>query len=127
MAPVILAVSGLVVPLQSTSKTVVQVGSTATVQSNTTVQITCPVTGMPKPAVTWAKDDEQLKSGGRYTIAESGVLTISELLVEDSGQYSCTAQNIQGSVKMTGILEVIGEWFEQPFCGHVCNRVAGKM
>ena len=101
---------GLRVPLTNASKTAVQVGSIADVRDNTTVQITCPVSGLPWPDITWSKDSQQVAAGGRYSIdPEGGMLTITRLVPKDSGQYTCTAVNFQGQAQISGSVNVIGE------------------
>lgn len=61
----------------------------------------------PGCQVQWKKGPESLKNGGRYQIMQRDTmfeLQISELVVEDSGEYSCEC----GNEKTTANLVVSG-------------------
>ena len=45
------------------------------------VSLTCSATGRPTPALSWLKDGRQLQAGGRFSVAGTGSLTISNLQV----------------------------------------------
>uniref|UniRef100_A0A673JCJ2 Titin n=1 Tax=Sinocyclocheilus rhinocerous TaxID=307959 RepID=A0A673JCJ2_9TELE len=60
-----------------------------------------PVSGRPKPTVSWQKDNQALKLTQRTMIentSTSTILIINECLRSDSGIYSMTGKNIVGSV-----------------------------
>ena len=83
----------------------VSVSKDLIVFNGTDVQLTCTVNGSPLPNVTWFKyrphENERLpldKNLGRFYVDNrTGMLSISNTIRDDSGQYECLAQNILGS------------------------------
>ncbi|KAK2722794.1 hypothetical protein QYM36_003103 [Artemia franciscana] len=90
------------------------------------VNMTCKVTGAPKPEVKWVRDGLEL-TGGRYKVMEDGNLEIRansfkvfladlkrtflptstwDVTFSDAGAYSCFALNKFGSIDATGNLVV---------------------
>ena len=69
------------------------------------VRLECDVTGEPRPAVTWYREEERLNISGRLAGQElevggqvwRHVLTITDLSDRDYGNYSCLAANKVGS------------------------------
>ena len=56
------------------------------------------------PDITWTKDNVTLFGNSRHNIFMLGdvaSLRIESALLEDSGVYSCTANNVAGSVSRT--------------------------
>ena len=74
------------------------------------ITITCPATGLPRPSLTWRRsgDLQPLVSGGRLMIKDQ-TLTILKGQERDSGEYLCTATNLQGSATVYSKVSVIGE------------------
>lgn len=71
--------------------------------------LSCTIVGSPTPLITWEKDKQRLKSGGRFKTVEDGDvyrLTIYELTLEDSGQYMCRAKNSVGEAYAAVTLKV---------------------
>uniref|UniRef100_A0A671KF94 Titin n=1 Tax=Sinocyclocheilus anshuiensis TaxID=1608454 RepID=A0A671KF94_9TELE len=65
------------------------------------IKVEVPVSGRPKPTVSWQKDNQALKLTQRTMIentSTSTILIINECLRSDSGIYSMTGKNIVGSV-----------------------------
>ncbi|XP_037104683.1 obscurin isoform X1 [Syngnathus acus] len=66
-----------------------------------TVKLSCKVTGLPKPVITWLKDGLVLEDDPRHIITgdKSGacILILDSLTTEDSGQYVCYATSSMGS------------------------------
>lgn len=83
----------------------VSVGKDLIVFNGTDVQLTCTISGSPLPNITWFKYDpnenERIpldKQLGRFYVDNrTGILSISNTIRDDSGQYECFAQNILGS------------------------------
>ena len=71
----------------------------------TDVVMPCPVTGYPKPNVTWSKSVGSLQPN--CTVVKDGHLTLLMLRKEDSGTYRCKAENRFGSVTTETILIVV--------------------
>ncbi|XP_037103198.1 basement membrane-specific heparan sulfate proteoglycan core protein-like [Syngnathus acus] len=64
-----------------------------TVVEGRSVTIRCQATGSPPPVITWSKLRAPLP--WKHTVA-GGVLTLTSVGRQDSGQYICNATNIQG-------------------------------
>ncbi|XP_066264071.1 muscle M-line assembly protein unc-89-like isoform X4 [Branchiostoma lanceolatum] len=76
-------------------------------ERNSIAQLTCKVSGNPKPRVTWMKGDTVLTEGDRYEIFEekgSFNMEIYDTLPSDSGTYTCVASNAHGTVKCSAEL-----------------------
>ncbi|XP_070581750.1 hemicentin-1-like isoform X2 [Ptychodera flava] len=61
------------------------------------VVLPCPVSGFPRPDITWYKDGQELGFHPAITQDESGTLFISVAEAEDSGIYMCLATNNAGN------------------------------
>lgn len=72
------------------------------------VELPCIASGYPNPTIRWLKDGRPLPADSRWTRRISG-LTISDLRLEDSGNYICEVTNSFGSKEVTGHLNVIGK------------------
>lgn len=78
------------------------------VQVGRSVELPCIASGFPNPTIRWLKDGRPLPADSRWTRRLTG-LTISDLRMEDSGNYICEVTNSFGSKEVTGYLNVIGE------------------
>lgn len=72
------------------------------------VELPCIASGYPNPTIRWLKDGRPLPADSRWTRRLTG-LTVSDLRLEDSGNYICEVTNSFGSKEVTGHLNVIGE------------------
>ncbi|XP_014913837.1 Down syndrome cell adhesion molecule-like protein 1 homolog isoform X1 [Poecilia latipinna] len=70
------------------------------------VELPCIASGYPNPTIRWLKDGRPLPADSRWTRRITG-LTISDLRLEDSGNYICEVTNSFGSKEVTGHLNVI--------------------
>ncbi|KRT78694.1 Immunoglobulin, partial [Oryctes borbonicus] len=71
------------------------------IQVSYPVRLTCQVTGIPAPIITWSKDHEKLHEDDRHrfwTEDHFQTLEIAKTYLEDSGVYCVTAANEHGSV-----------------------------
>lgn len=84
------------------------IGSQITEIALVKISLTCPTQGSPPPNITWKKDGKELVSGNGYVIDNKGTLTILEALTEDSGRYSCLAQNVAGEEEVTSPIDILG-------------------
>ena len=100
-SPVISAADQPLQFLQSGSF-LVDVGSSVTTVAGNALSIRCNTTGIPKPQITWSKDGISLS-------AEGTLLVLSSLSSSDSGQYQCTASNIDGVDKQDMRINVLGK------------------
>lgn len=81
-------------------------------------RLTCTVLGNPEPRVYWRKDGQELSpTSNKYqTRFDNGMayFELNEARVEDSGVYTCVAENIHGSASTESTLKVYRD-FVQPF------------
>lgn len=62
-----------------------------------TVQLFCRSRGAPKPSVVWfGPEDSDLHNGDKYRVLENGDLEIRNIVWNDMGGYTCTAENTHG-------------------------------
>ncbi|CAG5865943.1 unnamed protein product [Menidia menidia] len=81
-------------------------------QSGTDAVLKCQISGDPRPAVIWERNNEKVNPQGRYRVFEDGNvynLIISAVTVEDSGQYICKAKNSIGETYAAATLKVEGD------------------
>lgn len=95
-------------PIGDGSPVVTPVGSQITEIAYVRISLTCPSEGSPPPKITWKKDGEELLSGGQYEIDDEGTLTILEAITEDTGKYTCSAQNVAGLEEVTSTIDILG-------------------
>lgn len=81
----------------------VSVGSAITVLTQTRVNVTCEVSGVPEPTITWLKDDKRKES------EENSYLVLNIRNVEDAGQVTCYAKNLAGNASLSTIIDVTGK------------------
>ena len=67
--------------------------------------------GNPQPNLFWTKEGNQAllfpgNSNGRFTVTQSGHLTITDLQLEDTGFYICSAVSIVGSAMAKAHIKV---------------------
>ncbi|XP_039525086.1 obscurin-like protein 1 [Pimephales promelas] len=88
------------------------------VQSGTEAVLKCQISGDPRPAVIWERNNEKIHPEGRYRVFEDGNvynLIITSVTKEDSGQYICKAKNCIGETYAAATLKVEGEAQEMEF------------
>ena len=91
------------IPLSNKTSVDVSIGSDVTVLTQTRINITCKVDGVPKPEITWLRDAIPVKSDTDSSL----VLTIRAL--EDAGQVTCVAENMAGNASQSTDINVIGK------------------
>ena len=67
---------------------------------NSSLPLICFLSGCPTPKILWTKDGVNLGNNNTYTIRQARF--------EDSGQYTCSAKNSEGSKNSTFWIEVAG-------------------
>ena len=83
-------------------------------RSGTTLRIPVGVSGIPKPTVSWTKDDETLKPQGRLSLdatSTGSTLLVKKVTREDDGMYAILAENEAGETKAAFDVEVTGREF----------------
>lgn len=74
-------------------------------------QLVCKVTGTPPIKITWFVNDREIKESSKHKMSfaqSTAVLRLTDVAVEDSGEYMCEAQNEAGSDHCGSILIVKG-------------------
>ncbi|XP_078064407.1 contactin-5-like, partial [Mustelus asterias] len=66
----------------------------------------CNPQSSPKATISWSKDKMELPLGSRVSVSEDGILQIKNVTHNDSGTYSCQAQNIFGISTSAGTVYV---------------------
>ena len=84
-----------------------------TVNEGQTAFLKCTADGHPPPHVTWSKVNSSLPDG-RHVVESNGALVVKNLKSEDDGVYSCTAENLLGSVSASAKLTVQCEFYLFP-------------
>ena len=81
-----------------------------TVNEGKTAVLNCKADGNPTPRVTWSKKNSSLPIG-RHVVEPSSALIIRKVTKEDAGIYTCSAQNLLGSVNASVQLNVQCKYF----------------
>lgn len=79
---------------------------------NEEVSLTCRASGIPKPLITWYDPQSRNLSevGGYYVDRDRGILSITKVRkLDDSGRFTCRAQNAAGEQQETHNLIVISK------------------
>jgi len=91
-----------------------------TVLEGASASLRCSASGVPRPTVSWLKNDLDLPVDVRLRVDDNGTLQMTELRRADSGVYRCVASNSLGSVSEFARLHVFGEP-PRPFCPSELN------
>ncbi|KAJ7414143.1 hemicentin-2 [Willisornis vidua] len=67
------------------------------VMVNTSTVLSCEVTGVPRPEVTWQKDGVSIAGGSGLKVLPNGRLRLLRAAPEDAGTYLCVARNPSGT------------------------------
>lgn len=79
-----------------------------TVKEKQNVTLPCKATGFPPPIITWYKDDNVLEERRKHFKKRN--LEIKNILYDDNGIYTCTAENMLGRVQLSVNLTVKGKY-----------------
>ncbi|XP_060535010.1 cell adhesion molecule Dscam2 isoform X1 [Cylas formicarius] len=87
-----------------------------TLQPGPAVSLKCSASGNPTPQISWLLDGFSLPSHGRFVIGQYVTVhgdvishvNISHVMVEDGGEYTCTAENRAGKSSHSARLNVYG-------------------
>lgn len=72
----------------------------------------CRIGGSPEINVVWYKGDTQIHPSDKYSMSfidNVAVIEMNNLSIEDSGDYTCEAQNSAGSANSSTSLKVKGQ------------------
>ncbi|XP_023316145.1 Down syndrome cell adhesion molecule-like protein Dscam2 [Trichogramma pretiosum] len=87
-----------------------------TLQPGPAVSLKCSAAGNPTPQITWTLDGFPLPTVARFVIGQYVTVhgdvishvNISHVVVEDGGEYACTAENRAGKVSHSARLNIYG-------------------
>ncbi|XP_053561998.1 roundabout homolog 1 isoform X1 [Bombina bombina] len=87
-----------------------------------TVTFQCEATGNPQPAIFWQKEGSQNllftyqppQSSSRFSVSQTGDLTITNVQKSDVGYYICQTLNVAGSITTKAFLEVTDVVADRP-------------
>jgi len=80
-------------------------------QDGSQTKLVCKVTGLPRPSVTWYKEDEVIYPSEEFKLSYEGdecTLVIADVYPEDAGHYKVVAKNDVGTATTTCDLTVLG-------------------
>lgn len=92
----------------------ITIGEKLTILDKSNVTIECTAEGVPPPSLSWSKDGVKLNS------LQTNLLHLRNIAREDTGRYTCTAENFLGFVSQSTLLSVRGRYM---FWRHVENFV----
>ena len=92
----------------------ITIGEKLTILDKSNVTVECSAEGVPPPSLSWTKDGVKLKS------LQSNLLHLRNIAREDTGRYTCTAENFLGFVSQSTLLSVRGRYM---FWRHAENVV----
>ena len=81
----------------------ITVGEKLAILDKSNVTIKCMAKGMPPPSLSWSKDGNKLEN------AQPNLLHLMSITLEDSGRYTCSADNFMGSDRQSAVLTVRGK------------------
>lgn len=87
-------------------------------------QLACKVTGTPPIKITWFANDREIKESSKHKMSfveSTAVLRLTDVAIEDSGEYMCEAQNEAGSDHCGSILIVKGLCSLSPLYYQSCS------
>lgn len=79
------------------------------VNSSSTLTLACFALGVPRPYIMWYKNGIPVEEGPGITLEEDGVLMIERVKKDDEGLYECVASNVEGTVKTSAVVTVLGD------------------
>ncbi|XP_036187518.1 leucine-rich repeats and immunoglobulin-like domains protein 1 isoform X8 [Myotis myotis] len=88
------------------------------IRTGTMARLECAATGHPNPQIAWQKDGGTDFPAARerrmHVMPDDDVFFITDVKLDDMGVYSCTAQNLAGSISANATLTVLDETVVPP-------------
>lgn len=95
------------------------------IRTGTMARLECAAAGHPTPQIAWQKDGGTDFPAARerrmHVMPDDDVFFITDVKVDDMGVYSCTAQNLAGSISANATLTVLGS---TPAPARICGAVS---
>ena len=95
------------IPVGDGSPVTMNIGDNVTAASNTTINIKCPVSGVPTPSVTWTKDGASLAEEKKVSIRDDNSLVIRG--ADHSAKYTCSVNSVVGTNSLSSIVKIVGQ------------------
>ena len=73
-----------------------------------TVRFSCAAVGLPRPEVSWVKQDGKM-SPARTEVEDRSQLKIRSVSSSDAGKYVCRAENIAGAISAAAFLRILSK------------------
>lgn len=102
---------GLFPPLEP-PRFIKKLDSSRVIKEHDSTRYECKIGGSPEINVVWYKGDTQIHPSNKYSMSfidSVAVIEMNNLSVEDSGDYTCEAQNSAGSANSSTSLKVKGQ------------------
>ena len=101
--------------------------SEKTVKEGQTAILKCTVDGYPQPRVTWSRERTTLPLR-RYVTGPSKALILKDVKPEDTGIYSCSAENLLGSANASAQLTVQCKFYRsrsllKAYANNSCQKI----
>ena len=91
-------------------------GSEFQLPEGASITLPCNQTAVPEAAVIWQRrlllnpsESQAITSAGKFSVGPANELVISEVDYDDTGYYTCSANNQYGSEEIDYRLNIIGE------------------
>ncbi|XP_032409655.1 fibroblast growth factor receptor 2-like isoform X3 [Xiphophorus hellerii] len=88
------------------------------VPASSTAKFRCSAGGYPQPTLRWLKNGRPLhqedRMGGYKVRHQSWTLIMENVMPSDKGNYTCLAENVDGSINHTYSMEVLGRQPHRP-------------
>ena len=108
IAPKIEATSTSVERITDMKPISVQIGTRITLLPGVRLEITCPVSGIPEPSISWLRQGQQITTSGRFLV-ENDTLIIRTTALSDRGSFTCAANNTLGRTTSSTMVDITGE------------------
>ena len=81
----------------------------------------CNISAEPTPTVTWEFNGTEIVDGSKYNImitsdVTATTLTVSNLMVNDTGTYACHVENVHGNENSSADLTVQSKFYNYALC-----------
>ena len=101
-----------------------------TVKEGQTAILKCTVDGYPQLRVTWSRERSILPLA-RYVTGPSNALILKDVKPEDTGIYSCSAENLLGSVNSSAQLTVQCKFYRsrsllKGYANNSCQKITSQ-
>uniref|UniRef100_A0AAY4ANM1 receptor protein-tyrosine kinase n=1 Tax=Denticeps clupeoides TaxID=299321 RepID=A0AAY4ANM1_9TELE len=102
--------------------------SDCSVNVSSSVTLMCLAHGVPRPLITWYKDQQRLKEMSGIMLALRGeTLHIDRITTDDQGLYTCQATNERGSVESSAYISVETESLSMEIPTLACTCVVATL